>query len=324
MPATAAHAFFAEDVYKNLQPKTKKIIQRDKKSLLMFAQSTDSMMFYNLLSIKKGKKLRELSHIFHTQKVNLYFSNLINIMKKNQYYQDPQTLTFLYGLICHYCLDTIAHPFIFYKTGRYEKNEKETIKYNSLHNYMETFIDNTLIKMRGFQHKTFSFRELCFDFKNFSKELKNTLDDSFEDTYHIKNMGKIYYQSLKQMCFILQVFRIDRYGIKKFFYKLIDHITPKTVMRLESISYYKVLDQYDYLNKKKKRWYYPSDKNIASQKNFFELYDEGVKKAIDIIEQVNDYFYNNKSIDINNLFQNKSYLTGLDCDKKLKFRFFEF
>ncbi|MCI8346783.1 MAG: hypothetical protein HFJ12_02400 [Bacilli bacterium] len=324
MPATAAHAFFADDVYKKLKPKTKRLIQKDRKSLLMFAQSTDSMMFYNLLSIKKGKDLRKLSHIFHTEKTNQYFYNLINDIKKNRYYHDSQTVTLLYGFICHYCLDTIAHPFIFYKTGRYEKNQKETIKYNSLHNYMETFIDNTLIKMRGFQSKQFSFRSLCFDFKKFSKELKNTLDNSFDATYHVKNMGKIYYRSLKQMCFILQVFRIDRYGIKKFFYKLIDHITPKTVMRLESISYYKIPDQYDYLNKRKKKWYYPSNDNISSQKNFFELYEEGVEKAVDIIEQINDYFYNDNSIDINHLFQNKSYLTGLDCDKKLNLRFFEF
>lgn len=324
MPATAAHAFFAEDVYKNLKPKTQKLIKSEKKSLLMFAQSTDSMMFYNLLSIKKGKKLRKLSHIFHTENVNLYFYNLINDIKKNQYYHEPQTLSFLYGLICHYCLDTIAHPFIFYKTGRYEKNEKSTLKYNSLHNYMETFIDNTLIKQRGFHNKKFSFKTLCFDFKKFSKELESTLDNSFDTTYHIKNMSKIYYQSLKQMCFILQTFRIDRYGIKKFFYKLIDHITPKTIMRLESLSYYKILDQYDYLNKDKKKWYDPSDKKISSRKDFFELYKDGVKNAVMIIEQINDYFYHNKSIDINRLFQNKSYLTGLDCNKKLKLRFFEF
>lgn len=324
MPATATHAFFAEDVYHKLDSKYQKMIEKDKKSFLMFSQSMDSMMFYNLLNLKKGKKLRKISHIFHTKKINFYFENLIEYIKRNQYYRDSQTLAYLYGLICHYCLDSTIHPYIFYKTGKYNKNQKNTLKYNSLHNYMETFIDNKLIIQRGYNYKKFTFKKLCFDFKTFSEELNDTINFSFKTTYHINNMSQIYYQSLKQMCCILQLFRLDKYGIKKFFYKIIDHITPKKMLKLESISYYHVKDLHDYLNQQKNKWCYPTNQEISSKQDFFELYEEGIEKAVQIIHQINYYFFNNKSIKICKIFQNKSYLTGIDCNKNSNLRYFEF
>lgn len=324
MPATITHACFAKEVYNKLNPKYQKLIKNDKNSLLMFSQSMDSMMFYNLLSLHHGKQLRLVAPMFHSTNTYQYFYNLITYIKTKKYYTDPQTLCYLYGFICHYCLDTTTHPYIFYKTGLFNKKDKNSYKYNCLHNYMETYIDNVIIEKYGYDYQNLNFKNLCFDFKSFSKELKDSINYSFEVTYNLYNMDNIYYKSLKQMCQFLQLFRFDKYGIKKAIYKFFDMIKPAHTFKLECLSYYKVLDNYNYLNLNKSKWYYPVDKNITSNKTFWELYEDALKDTIDIINGINDYFFDDKKINLTKLFKNKSYVTGVDCSKKLKQKYFKF
>ena len=57
-------------------------------------------------------------------------------------------MSYLVGLICHYVLDSNVHPYVFYKTGKFDKKMKSTYKYNTIHLFMETFIDNDMIKRR--------------------------------------------------------------------------------------------------------------------------------------------------------------------------------
>ncbi len=326
MPATATHAFFAEDIYNKLDEVTKEKIHSEKKSLLMFSQNTDPLMFYNIMNLKRGKKIRDFHYVSHTVKTNDFFSNLITYIKINKYYNNPRVLVFLYGFISHFCLDSIMHPYIVYKTGEFNKKDKTTLKYNCLHHYMETFIDNTLIAERANKnYKKFNIGLFCFDLRKFPKELNNTIDYTFDKTFNQKNMSKIYYTSLKQMKTFLTLFRKDSYGIKKIGYKLIDTITPKNSFIFDSLSYnQELIDTNNYLNINNKKWNYPIDEKKVSIKSFYDLYNDALDEALTIIKEVNDYFYNDKKININKLFKNKSYVTGIDCNKNLKQKYFEF
>ena len=323
MPQTITHACFGEDLYNKLPNSIKKKIAYQKKELMMFSQSTDALMFYNVYSIMPGKKYRKIQLTFHKNNTNLFFSTLINYMKDNKYYNDSKTLVFLYGLICHFCLDSIAHPYIIYRTGMFNKKDKSTYKYKGMHSYMESYIDNYYLKQKDIEK--FNLKKFCFSKDKFTKELNDSINYSFKNTYNINNMDKVYYKSLNQMNNFLTLFRLDKYGIKKGVYKFIDLITPKSTFPFKSLSYH--IDNYDnldFLNLEKREWVYPVDNNIKSNKNFFELYNDALEEAYHIIQEVNSYFFNNKKIDINYLFKNKSYVTGVDCNLNKKQQFFEF
>lgn len=326
MPATATHAFFAEDLYNRLDNTTKKRINSNKKSLLMFAQNTDPLMFYNVMNLKKGKNIRKQQYICHCIKTNEFFYNLITYIKQKKYYNEPKVLVFLYGFISHFVLDSNVHPYVFYKTGEYIKKDKSTIKYNCLHHYMETFIDNTMIRDRiNKDYKKFSISNYVFDIEKFPIELNNTINYTFNKTFNIKYMSKIYYTSLKQMKTFLNLFRKDSYKIKKLLYNLIDLTTPKSLFIFDSLSYNQSIeDTNNYLNLNHKEWNYPVDKNIKSTKSFYDIYNDSIDEALYIINNINDYFYNDKDINIDKLFKNKSYVTGIDCNSKLKQKYFEF
>lgn len=322
MPATITHSYFMKDLYEVLPNSiTSKIdLNRSK----MFAQSTDSIMFYNLLSIKPSHNLRKFQYYFHTHKTNDFFINLLDYVKEHNI-DDKDTYSFIVGFITHFVLDSNIHPYIIYKTGFFDKKKKETYKYNGIHHFMETFLDNDLIKRReNTDPYKFNISKFCFDTKKFSNDLNNTIDYTFYTTFNIKNMSYKYYRSLKQMKTYLRIFRMDRFGIKKFFYKIIDTFTPRSMFRFEAVSYHLPLeDKHNYLNNNHTMWKNPVDDNITSTESFVDLYLRSLEEARNISIKIFEYL-NGKDIDLKSLFLNKSYVSGLDCDIEKELKYFEF
>ena len=323
MPATAVHAYFAQDLNDILPKEIKNKL--DVNRLRMFSQSTDSLMFYNLFSILPGKNIRDFQKYFHTNKTQEFFVNLINYIKENDYTEDIDVNSFLVGTICHYVLDSTVHPYIYYKTGYFNKNDKSTYKYNNVHTFMENFLDNDMIKRReSINPYKFSISKFNFDTSKFSNELNDTIKYTFKETFDIDNMDKIYYKSLKQMRSAILIFRQDRYGIKKFFYKLADTFTSRRVFRFEAISYhYPLNDRHNFLNENHKLWRNPCDYSLTSEESFLDLYLRALKLAKVMICASFDYI-NGKDIELEKVFINKSYITGLDCELDKELKYFEF
>ena len=323
MPATAVHAYFAQDLNDILPKEIKNKL--DVNRLRMFGQSTDSLMFYNLFSILPGKKIRDFQKYFHTNKTQEFFVNLINYIKENDYTEDIDVNSFLVGTICHYVLDSTVHPYIYYKTGYFNKNDKSTYKYNNVHTFMENFLDNDMIKRReSINPYKFNISKFSFDTSKFSNELKDTIKYTFKETFDVDNMDKIYYKSLKQMKNSIFIFRQDRYGVKKFFYKLADTFTSKRVFRFEAISYhYPLNDRHNFLNENHKLWRNPCDYSLTSEESFLDLYLRALKLAKVMICASFDYI-NGKDIELEKVFVNKSYITGLDCELDKELKYFEF
>ena len=322
MPATVTHAFFAKDVYDILPSEIQDCLDVDRSK--MFGQSVDSLMFYNLFSFARGKRIRHFQSYFHTHHTQEFFINLLRYMKETPDL-DKDTYSFLLGFICHYALDSTLHPYIIYRTGIFDKKNPSTYKYNNVHAFMESFLDNDMI-MRRMKTNPYHFHhtKFCFDIYPFSSTLKKAIDYSFYNTFHLNNMSKKYYKSLKQMKTAIKVFRRDPYGIKKFFYKLLDSFTPKSTYRFEAVSYYYPLkDKHNYLNSNHTMWRHPAAYDITSTESFVDLYLKSIKKAKVLMCASYDYIHG-KAIDLEKIFQNISYTTGLDCDDKREFKYFDF
>lgn len=325
MPATATHAFFAEDIYDKLTKQEKSRLKGEQKLFFMFAQHTDPLMFFSIFFPFKGKKIRNLQRIAHTTKTNEFFQNLITYIKEKKYYNDSKTLAFLYGFIAHFCLDSAVHPYVYYKTGHFIRKNKSTYKYLCLHHNMETLIDNTLISNREKKDYTkFNIHNFVFDLKPFSKELNCSIKYTFIKTYNIDHMDIYYYQSLKDMKTFLRLFRKDKTGIKRILYKGLDKIIPPGLFVFDSLSYHQSIeDKNNYLNLNHSIWNYPIDKKITLKKSFYDLYNDSLKECLTIIKEVNQYFFENQKIDIEKRFKNKSLTTGIDCNCKKIPKYFE-
>ena len=322
MPATVAHAYFAKDVFDILPSDISN--ELDLKRCKMFAQGVDSLMFYNLFSILPGKDIRRFDYYFHRNKSQDFFINLLRYVRDNNI-SDRDVNSFIVGFICHYVLDSTVHPYVYYKTGLFNKRKPRTYKYNNVHSFMETFLDNDMIKRReSINPYEFKITDFCFNIYPFSKSLNKTIDYTFYNTFKIRDMSTIYYKSLKQMKSAIRVFRQDRYGIKKNIYKAVDTITPKNCFRFEAISYhYPLSDKHNFLNQNHKLWRNPCVYDMTSTESFVDLYLKAIKQAKVLICASFDYL-DNKDIDLEKIFDNTSYVTGLNCNDKKELKYFEF
>ena len=322
MPATLTHAMFAKDVYDILPNEiSEKLNLKDCK---MFAQGVDSLKFYNLFSIFPGKDIRKFSGYFHHHKSQEFFINLLRFIRDNDI-DEEDVYSFLVGFICHYALDSTIHPYIVYKTGLFQKKKKSTYKYNNVHAFMETFLDNDMIQRRLKKDPYhFDISRYCFSIKPFSRDLNHSINYTFYNTFKIRGMSDIYYKSLKQMRFAINAFRVDRTGIKKNIYKFVDTFTPKSCFRFEAVSYhYPLEDRHNYLNLNHQMWRHPAIYEMTSKESFVDLYLKAVKFAKVLVCASFDYL-NKKDIELEKIFTNLSYITGLDCNDKKELKYFEF
>ena len=326
MPSIYTHTVFASDVKNKLDKKTKTLIDEHINFYNMFSQSFDNLYYYNFLSFKKGNDIRKLGGYCHRHKTQNYFMNMIKYIKDNNLQDNSEVLCYLYGSINHYVSDSTFHPFITFKTGRYSQSRKEqTKKYIGIHTNTEIRIDayyyEKINKKRFKQYKIYN--ELIHKL-TFSKELLNTIDYTFKETFKKENMGKIFNRSYNQSKNIYRILMYDRFGIKLFFYQLIDFLFPNKDKKIASFSLYKEPIEETFFNRKHNYWCNPVDMDLISDDSWDDLYKKALKKAVKFIEATNLYLENKITENkYKKIIGNNHYGTGLDCTDKRIIQYFE-
>lgn len=326
MPSTITHSYFILDVYNKLDIDTKMLLKDQKEKLKIFSQGLDPLNFYSSIKHKKAKSVRNFSETFHTTKTKEFIITLINYIKYNYYSYNPEALALLYSYISHYVLDSTIHPYVYYKTGEFNKKNKETYKYNSKHHELETSIDRYLIKEKeNINPKNYKHYLYNFNLDGLSDNIKEILNFCFKETYGIQNFDKAYIKSIKNMKKAFKLFRYDPLGIKKTAYYVFDFITPKKILNTKFLSYnYTPYKDYSFLNDNKKTWYNPCDKKKKSNSSFNDLYKQSIKNCVSLINSVNDYLYDRKKVNLDKIIKNTSCKTGLDIESKKELKYFEF
>ena len=149
MPSSITHGYFGIDVYNKLDKKTKNKLSNYIGILKAFSQGPDPYFFYDLHLSRRSKNVFKISSSMQHSKTNEYFLSLINYINDKKYYSNPNVLSYLIGHICHFVLDSSIHPFIIYNSGRYNSKDKNTYKYNGLHEEMEYFIDRKSTRLNS-------------------------------------------------------------------------------------------------------------------------------------------------------------------------------
>jgi len=324
MPSSVTHTYFGIDVYNKLDNRIKSLISDDLEYYKVFCQGPDTFYFYNLFIGKKHKKVYKLGYDMHRYNTRDFFINIVKYIIDNNLKDNYQVMSFLYGHMCHYYLDTFCHPFIYYKTGKFKKSDKSTYKYNTKHADMEFFIDRYLINKReSIMPSKYKVHNMFLNVYNFNKDLSKTIDNAID----FDNSSDIYLKSIKDMRLFFRLACYDRFKFKYYIYKLVDRLTGIKSNKTIQFSYagdYK--NNINYLNLDKKKWNHPCDKSIISDKSFFDLYDDAIDKCVKSINQVTAIIESGKfdKKELNNIFKDLSYLTGLKCDDRRKLNYFEY
>ena len=259
--------------------------------------------------------------------VNKHFVTLINYINKMNYNDNVMVMSYLYGQICHFILDSTIHPFTIYMSGRYDEKDKNTYKYNGMHEKMEYYTDIYLIYQReNIMPKKYKVYNEIFKFDEFNDELKDTIDNVVKDVYDFDNVSTIYYKCLKDMKKFYHIFNYDRFGVKKSVYSIMDAVCGDKVVKKKELSFdVNPNSHLEYLNLDNNTWRHPCTGEEFNY-SFFDLYDMALVKTVKIINEV-DKMLNDKKIDnkrIEKLFGNLDYGTGMDCDLRMEYKYFKY
>lgn len=309
MPSSITHAYLAEDVFKRLDKDIQTKINLE--NFKTYSEGPDIFYFYHLMIpiTIKSSKVRKLGSIIHHNKTNEFFINLTKKVKKSK---NINEFNYLVGLFNHYIADTTIHPYVEYKASLLTK--KYLTKKDN-HFIIEAYLDNYLINKKQINYKKYKGYKLFLNTKE-NKDVINLLNSSIYEVFKLKDMGNYYYKALDEMRVFFKVFRYDPYKIKRYIYNILNIVAKRCFRDIRYLSYNFNLNNDNYLNLNHDTWYYLNDKSITSNKSILDLYSDIVIKSSNKIKILYDYIFNDKEIDLNLLFENLSYGTGISLDKK--------
>lgn len=312
MPSTITHAYMARDIYDRLDKNVKEIFNNQLEEYVTYSQGPDIFFFYRIFfPFGKFLQIQKFGGRVHREKVNELFITLTNHVKKSK---DRNQFIYLCGLLTHYLGDTTCHPFVNYIDFQINKTLKRKKDY---HFITELYIDNYIVWKKGYDYKKFPCYKFAFNAKK-KESVELLLNETFEQVFQEKNIGKIYYKSLKDMKFFFHFLRYDPYKIKRYGYNFLYLFTWFVKKDFRFLSYHFNLTEKNnnlYLNLNHQEWFNVKKIDNKSIKSFEELYEEVVQKGIKKIKELYDYIYQNKSLNLESFYGNLSYANGLPLKK---------
>ena len=308
MPSIITHGLFAKNVFNNLKDEQLvQIIKNNPREFIIGSNGPDFFFFYKIFN-SKAKNIRDVGNLVHSMKINDFFINAFEIIDQEENKELKEAMTsYIIGHLCHWALDSCAHPYVFYKTGAYS-----TIT-ESWHHRFESMIDTILLKnMKNESIKTFKFYLLA-------KQSKNTLDviskiyiPTVKKLYDVEITRKHIKDALNDWYQILS-FVYDPHKSKIKLLKTYEKIKNSPWLYSGNVIPVDIDDTYDVLNTKKDTWCYPTDKDKKSNESFMEIYERAKDLILDILNNINDKDYMFSHIN------NASYDTGESEIKELMY-----
>ncbi len=259
------------------------------KSVYLFGSNgPDFLFYYNVwpwLDQDKAKAIGDHGELMHKQNINEFIDTMIAIIKKQE---DKKTkeimIAFVAGYLCHWALDSVAHPFIFYRSGNMEGVEKYD------HYTYESALDSKIVQE--------VYKESLLKYKSGKFMSMKPYDQKVIAFLVSHAHQKVYASTLtKQECLTCmkhakQVLHVlfDPFDMKYPFLRMIEKVLYKQKEPFTSHMVRKQMNlQYDELNVEHQPWFNPTDPQTVHNESFMQLFEQSigrVKLAIKAFDKV--------------------------------------
>jgi len=311
MPNIATHGLLAQDVLDKAPFQTlADLITHYPKAYFLGSNGPDLLFYYHALpwqDQKSSARLVGLGNRMHAEKIDDFYRSALRIIKETADHQVKNAMiAFLAGHLTHWSLDTIAHPYIFYKTGPIAG----TTKY--WHSRFESNIDTLMVKqIKGFSLSKFNIPQLV---------------DVDELT---KRAVSILYPAILKEIFDEEVSPDDIIECIASFYTIIKLLNDPFTLKFPLVQFGESLagirwsfschmvtgvcdEKHDILNLNHARWIHPSDAAKISTESFLDLYASAQERAVGVLCAFNDVVYRDSMPEqLISLIGDRTYDTGM-------------
>ncbi len=317
IPNVTSHGLMALDVFNDMEEsQIKDAINLHPKAFLLGSNGPDILFYYNVFpwqDQKLNKIIAEYGHIVHTENINDFYNHAVEFIKNTKDQKRKQVLiAYLAGHFLHWSLDSLAHPFVFYRSGPLEGKSKYW------HYRYESMLDAlmvTYVKKKDMSKlKAYRF----VDVDDYEKMVISSFyQQMLADVFGIYTKPETISSAISSFKSILK-FLYDPHNI---YTPLVAELEKKMAEPWAFTSHMvnsKIDADYDVLNLKKEAWSNPTDIDDVSHTSFIELYDYSIKLGILLLHEF-DNALEGKRETFDDLLENRQYDTGRPQGIEMKY-----
>ncbi len=300
MPDVAVHAAFGREVLASLPEEVREYLLPEPYTFALFGP--DVWFMYKPWHRREGRGRR-----MHTGKPGLFLTTLLCRAESSA--SPVEMFSYLSGFLCHYALDSIAHPYIIYVTA-------EERVFPRSHMSLEHALDVVQFRRDGYENEKHPVTEHYYPRLRLPETLRQDLDAVFEDVYGWKNCWSALNRSCRRYRLCYRVLENPR-GLAA----RIARRTKRDV--LCSLAYSESqFHSLDPENTEHRLWKHPFDPDQSFTESFPELREKARQFALQLIEASYRLVrYGEGSVEsISELIGNNSYLSGLPADDPRNYR----
>ena len=314
MPNIIAHCWCGEVAYTKSDTETvRNAIKKYHGVFMLGCQGPDPFYLYHRLPWQSKKDFKAVLHygdILHKTHINDTIRMLLEEAKESRNELD---IAYVMGFMCHWSLDAVAHPYIFYETD----SLKEDI--GNAHQLFETILDKGVLMINNIDIRDFQTYKLLQHPSDTAERVWNLYKPIFKELDGIDLPLEHVEESIKDFHNIQKLF-YDPTGKKHKWVSLLENACGQKGMATGMM----VPLEYDYdmdpMNFNKREWLHPCDREVKSSDTFEDMLKFAINRAIQLMSLFEDYLnVKAETSDILEIIDNRTFDTGLAPGVEMKY-----
>ena len=316
MPNLITHALFAEEMLTKLPESMLEWLQPCAHLFAVGSNGPDFLFFHGRSKVNpvKSSPLQAYGSRLHAGHVNdFYKSAILSIRKEKDAAIKTEMTAYVCGHLCHWALDSTAHPYVFYRTGTCKGKEAW------YHHRMESILDSILLKIKRQETiETFYTPDIAKCTLEEARAIARVYVPAIQDIFSESIRPHLILDSLNDWHGI-QELEYDPSGKKIELLQNIEKASGKQNAFSGLIVPNAPVDDYDVCNLLHKEWQHPCTGEVFTD-SFLDLYDLALIRAKSAITLFLDALYRpNKEDVFFSFLDDNNYNLGIHEDLPMKY-----
>lgn len=268
MPACLTHYQFARLVLAGIKPKEQENLVEC--AYYWGAQGPDFLFCHRYFPWMRGKSLKLYGNQVHSAKPSLVLGAMRNFLLRHR---DPAYRSYVLGFLCHYALDSTAHPYVNALAAKLlEERSYETM--STLHGEVEGALDSIVLRREtGLLPTEVNLKRMFPKDEAIQRRIAKIYQEMLFQVFQENIPEEELFRATNDAHFLFGCLT-DRTTLKKRVFEVLERGKPHWVS--SHLIPMTENPEIDYANLQNSSW---SAGDVTSEKSFFDLLEEAIQTA---------------------------------------------
>ncbi len=313
MPSILAHCFYGDSAIAQCGIDVlMEGVRRNHGLFMLGCQGPDFFYFYHRLpwhTKRRCPQAIKFANILHEEHINKTFSIMLREVRKSR---DEKDIVYAAGFLCHWALDVICHPYVYYRTG------SRVVNSGPDHRILEAGIDRGVLNENGLKLEDYAPKKLIAHSRDASRHIWRLLKPVFAEADELKLDYRMVDESVEQFHSMYKLLH-DPKGTRYHYIGLLERLFKQDGMATSLMIPVNYDEQLDPLNLRHEKWLDP-----CSGQQHHESFTELAGRAVGLMIQMLRLYvgYLNDTVELSEILEvigDRSFNSGSRCDLKMQY-----